>query len=322
MMHNIFLAEIARRIPQEEEMVNVLAGILSISRESVCEKLKENVPFTFNEAMMISGQLNISLDSLKLNSDSSSTPKPPFKFNLIEYINPAKTDFALLEEMISILKLLKNVPDAEGGEITNILPQPLYVAYENVFKFYLFKWKYQSNRLNQAVPYKDIVIPDMLRKMQEENVKWSKVLHTDYILDNLTFHYLVNNIKYFYHVRLITREEIELIRQDLFKILDQIEIWSRDGVFEETGRRINIYISDVNIDTSYIYLNAPDYQLTIAKTFLLNGIASSEKVTFEELQYWINSIKRQSTLITECNEKDRFQYLKEQRIIIDSLCQL
>lgn len=315
-LHN-FLEEIARRIPQKEEMVNVLADILSLDKELICEKLNGEVPFTFDEAMLISRQLNISLDSLEIGD--LSKPKSLFKLNLIEHLNPARTDFALLNEMISILRILKNVPDAEGGEITNILPQPLYGAYENIFKFYLFKWKYQSKKLLKAVPYKDIVIEDKLRKTQKENVKWAKTLHTEYILDHLIFHYLVNDIKYFYQVGLITADEVELIKQDLFKILDQINIWTRTGIFKETGKRINIYISNVNIDTSYVYLDAPNYQLTMAKAFILNGIATSEKITFEELKHWIQSIKQQSVLITGCNEKERFNYLEEQRIIVESL---
>lgn len=319
MLHPIFLKEIRRKIPREEEAVNVLVSFLGVDKASVCEKLKGEMPFTFQEAMAISRQLEISLDSLEL--DDLPAQPASFRFSGIESVHPAKTDFALLEEMISILKSLKDVPEAAGGEITNLLPQPLYVGYEYVLRFYLFKWKYQTNRSDRAVPYKDIVIDKKLRKLQEQNVKWAKVIHTEYILDNLIFHYLINNINYFCHIGLITCEEVELIKQDLYKILDQIEVWARTGRFEETGKRIDIYISNVHVDTSYVYLNAPGYQLTIAKAFLLNGIASAEKVTFDELRHWIQSIKRQSVLITGCNEKKRMKYLKEQRTIIESLCQ-
>lgn len=316
-LHHIFLEEIARRIPQKTERVNVLADILFSEKETILRKLEGDTSFTFNEAMTISRLLNISLDALEIGR----MPKPEslFKLNLIEYINPAKTDFALLNDIISILKRLKNIPEAKGGEITNILPQPLYVAHEHIFKFYLFKWKYRTKKSTIPVPYKEIVIGQKLQKSQKENVKWAKTLNTDYILDNLTFLYLVNDIKYYYHIGLITEKEVELIKEDLFKILDQINDWTEFGIFKETGKKINIYISNVNIDASYVYIDAPDYQLTIAKAFLLNGFASAEKITFEELKLWIQSIKLQSVLISGCNEKERIKYLEDQHAIIEGL---
>ncbi|MDR2037271.1 MAG: hypothetical protein LBQ60_05045 [Bacteroidales bacterium] len=320
MMHHVFLDEIAQRIPQKEERIDVLADMLSISRKAVNSRLQGEVPFAFHEAMIISRQLNIFLDTLKL--DNLPMLKPLFKFNQIENTNPIKTSFALSEEMVSILKFLKNFPDAEGGEVTNILPQPLYVAYQYVFRFYLFKWKYQTKGLNKVVPYKDVIIEDKLQKIQKENVKWAKILHTEYILDNLIFQYLVNDINYFYQIRLITDEEINLIKRDLLKILEQIDRWSSEGFFEETGKRINIYISDINIETSYVYINAPDYQLTMAKTFLLNGIVSTERTTFEEMKQWVQSIKQQSFSITRSGERKRVEFLKKQYNLIETLPQV
>lgn len=318
-LFNCFLEEIVRKSPQKTEVVNILSDMLCIGKEAVYRRLRGEVPFTFYEAMTISRQLGITLDNLEMKSPSVSKP---FRLSLIEYINPAESDFSLLEETINVLKIIKDVPDSKGGEITNILPQPLYVAYENIFRFYLFKWRYQSNRLHKAVPYKDIVIVDKLRKTQEENVQLAKCLHTEYIFDYQIFHYLVNNIKYFYCVGLITEEEVLMIKQDLLNILNQIDCWARSGFFKETGKKIDLYITNVNIDTSYVYMETSDYQLMIIKAFLLSGVASTDKRTYEELKYWIQSTKRQSVLITGSGEKERIDFLKEQHDIVESLSQL
>lgn len=318
-LYNSFLDEIGRKIPQKTMVVNILADLLCISKEAVYRRLKGEVPFTFFEAITISRHFGISLDNLDMVSSPISKP---FKLKLIEYINPAESDFALMEEMTTILKSFEDIPDPEAGEITNILPQPLYVSYEHVFKFYLFKWKYQSNKQNQSTPYKDIIVLDKLRKTQEEYVKWSKRLHATYILDHQIFHYLVSNIRYFYNIGLITHKEVQLIKQDLLKILDEIDFLARAGSFRETGQSVNIYISNVNVDTNYIYVATPDYQLTIIKVFILNGIASTDKKTFEELKYWMKSMKRQSVLITGSGDKERISFLEEQYKIVESLSHL
>lgn len=315
-LYTNFLAKIEEKISQKTEIAGILSDILCIGKEAVYRRLRGEVPFTFYEAVTISRQLGISLDSLDMTNSPISKP---LKLKLIEYINPAESDFALMEEIITILKFFKDTPFAKGGEITNILPQPLYVGYEHIFKFYLFKWKYQSNSPSEVIPYKDIVIVDKLQQTQEENVKWAKCLQTEYVFDYQLFSNLVTSIKHFYYVGLITEEEILRIKQDLLRILDEIDSWTRTGIFKETGKKINIYISNVSIDTSYCYIEGPDYHLTIIKSFLLNGVATTDKKVFEELKRLLQSMKNQSILITECNEKERFNFLKKQHEIIDSL---
>lgn len=316
---NDFLEKIADRIPQKTEIANILAEMLCIGKEAVYRRLRREVPFTFQEAMIISRQLGISLDTLETNNSSNSKP---FKFNLIEYVNPVDSDFALLEEMTNIIKSFKNVSDNEAGEITNILPQLLYIEHKDIFKFFLFKWKYQSNKLDKPTPYREIIVKDKLQQTQEEYAKFAKRLNIDYVLDRQLFQYLVTNIKYFYDVNLVSGEEVQLIKQDLFNILDEIDNLSTSGVFKETGKRVNLYISNVNVDTNYVYVSTPDYQLTIIKAFLLNGIASTDRKTFEEVKLWMKSMKQQSILITKSGEKNKINFLEEQYNIINSLSQI
>lgn len=315
-LYNSLLEEIAQKIPRKTEIVNTLAGMLCLGKEAVYRRLRREVPFTFNEVITISRQLGISLDNL----ETDSSPKTqPFKLKLIEYINPAASDFALMEEMTTIMKSFKDGSDACAGEIANILPQPLYVNYRNIFRFYLFKWKYQTYKEKVAIPYKDIVVLDKLQKAQEEYGIWARKLHADYVFDPQLFQHFITNVQYFCNIGLITRSEIALLREDLLRLLDEIELLSRTGVFPETGKKVNIYISAVNIDTNYIYVSAPDYQLTIIKAFLLNGVASTDRATFEEVRCWMRSIQQQSVLITGSGERERIAFLDEQHNTVNKL---
>lgn len=317
-LYNSFLKEIIQKVPQKTEVVKVLSDILSISREDVTRKLKGEELFTFYEIITISSQLDISLDRLKMNG---SLITEPFRMKLIEYINPVETDFALMEEMTAIMRSFNGNSDSEAAEITNILPQPLYLPYKNITRFYLFKWKYQSS-LNKAMPYKDVVLADKLLKIQAEYVEWARRIRASYIFDHLLFQYLVADIRYFYSAGLMTREEVQLVKQDLLNVLDEIADLSNTGIFRETGKRVDIYVSYVNVGTNYVYVSAPDYHLTIIKAFILNGIATTDKQVSEELKLRVQSMKRQSTLITGSSEKERVCFLEEQHKVIEGLSQL
>lgn len=226
-----------------------------------------------------------------------------------------------MEELTAILETIKDIPESEVAEITNLLPQPLYLPYKSITQFYLFKWKYQSN-LNKAIPYKSVVFEDELQKKQAESIEWSKRIKVSFIFDHLLFHYLIADIRYFYRAGLITREEIQLIKMDLLKILDEIADLSNIGMYKETGKKVDIYISYVNIDTNCIYVSAPDFHLTIIKAFILNGIATTDKRVSEEMKYKVQSLKQQSTLITGSSEKERVSFLEEQYKVIEGLSQL
>lgn len=318
-LNNSLLNKIFQKIPQKTHVVHTLVDLLNIDTESIYKRLKGEEPFSFYEAMIISKRLKINLNTLKM--DKSSVPKLP-KSKIIEYVNPVELDFTLLKELTVILSSLQDIPDAYGGEITNILPQPLYVSHKNIFRFDLFRWKYQSNDSDQIIEYKDIIIADELQKAMDVNVKCTKCLHTDYIFDKQVFLYLITDIRYFYSVGLITYDEVQLIKLELLKIVDEIDMLTQTGFFEETGKKINIYLSNVKIDTSYIFIDVPDFQLTIIKTFILNGIATTDKKTFEEVKKRVQSIKQQSILITGSSEKERVNFLEEQRGFIEALSQI
>ncbi len=315
-LYDSFLKEIAQKIPQKVEIVNTLAETLCLAREAVYRRLRKEVPFTFNEVMTISRKLGISLDNLEKDPSQKTQP---FRMKLIEYIDPADSDFAIMEEITEIMRSVSKDSDVQVGEITNILPQPLYINYKSVFRFYLFKWKYHSNRSEQVVPYKDIVIVDRLQKIQWEHVAWSKHLNVDFVFDRMLFQYLITNIEYFYYVGLISGAEVRSIMDDLFRILDYIDDLSRAGAYRETGKKVNIYISSVNVDTNYTYVSAPDLRLTIIKAFLLDGIASTEQTTFEAVQCWMRSLQKQSVMITGSGEQERISFLSEQHKIVESL---
>lgn len=315
-LYNSFLEKIIQRFPHKTELVSTLTDLLCIGKEAVYRRLRGEVSFTFYEAMTISEKFNIPLNHLDIENTSMAKP---FRLNLTEYIDPAESDFALLEEMTGILKSFHGSPELRAGEITNILPQPLYAEYDCIAHFLLFKWCYQSNKSYGAIHYRDITVTEKLRRKQSEYARWAKRLHTEYVFDKQLLHHLVGNVRYFYNIGLVTPQEVQQIKENLLQIVDDIDYLSRTGTFRETGKKVDIYISELNIDTNYIYISAPGHQLTIVKAFLLNGIASTDRASFEEVLRWMRSIKQQSISITSSGEKERIEFLNEQLAVIARL---
>jgi len=316
-LYNNLLESLSQLIPQKSQQVEVLMQMLSLEKEAVYRRINGKVAFSFSEVAVICQNLGISVDNI---IDFEFDKSRPLHIKLTEYVNPTSMDYAMLDEFVSLLRSLKDLPDTEGGEATTLIPQPLYLMYENISKFYLFKWKYLYDNTSDLTPLREIIVTERLRNIQIENVSVAKYMgSTTYILDNLIFQYLVNDIKYFRMVNLITKEEAELIKQDIFQILDDMENFAKEGFFKETGTKIDIYISSMNLSTSFCYIQAPHINLTLIKSFILNGIASLDMKTFLEMKTWMQSLKKQSLLITRSGLRERILFFKEQREIVSTI---
>ncbi len=317
LLHQDLLEAIRERIPQNANLTNVLVEILSIDKMAVYRRLRGEVPFTFSEIILIARRLSISLDEF---TQVDSLRSKPFQLKLTEHINPQEIDYEMMEGYVDFLEAMKSFPDSEMATSTNLIPSFFYFKYVHLTRFHLFKWMYQYGISETPVYYKDIHITDRLRKLQQatianhRNFKMSSV-----VFDNLVFYYLVNDLKYFSNVHLIEPEELKIIKEELFCLLEDLERLSITAHYKENGHRIHFYISNINFDTNYSYMTNGQVYLSLIGAFIMNDVASKDRMTYDRVKIWIQSLKRQSTLISESGEKQRILFFNKQREIIASL---
>jgi len=142
---------------------------------------------------------------------------------------------------------------------------------------------------------------------------------TYYVLDSGMFQLFVNRVKYFHSIRLVEKESVLKIKEDLFSMLDYMEKIAITGQFKETGNAVSLYISDIDITTGYTYMEAKNVYFSLVKAFILSYVTSFDENTFEKMKKWIHSIIKISTLITLTNEKQRVLYFEKQRKIVNEL---
>ncbi|MCD8080934.1 MAG: hypothetical protein LUF04_11185 [Bacteroides sp.] len=316
-LYDTFIKAIKDKIPENSKLVNMLMDLLYIEKEAVYRRLRCEVPFTFSEIATISNHLGISIDCIVGTSFNHARP---FQYNPLEYDRPDDIDLSHIEHFAEQLHALREGACSELADCSNVLPQTIYLAYEHLTKFSIFKWKYQRGGLEGTKKYAQIVVPDKVRQVGQKLVRNSHyVENTYYVFDNLMFQYLVSNIRYFASIDMITPEEIGLIREDLHSLLDELELLAIRGKYEDTGKQVLLYISNINFETSYCYFQSSDVYLSMVKAFSLNSLNSMDKRTFETMKSWILSLKRLSTMISVSGEMQRIIYFRKQREIIDSL---
>ena len=316
-LYKNFLEELRKKIPLSAKLTNKLVELLFIEKEAVYRRLRGEVPFTFHEIATISKALGISLDGIIGVEISTNRP---FQLKMVEFVHPYEVDYEMIEQLMILLHNTKYAQYSEISEASNVLPHSLFMKFQILSRFHFFKWDYHHNPLNGNKTFKEFHLTDRIMKLQTKHyIEAKNVLHTFYIWDFQIFHYLVNDIHFFKSIRLLEDDDVLFIKEDLIRFLDYIEVLTLTGKFEETGNNVYIYISDVNIESGYSYLEIDNYHVSLIKTFILNTFTSLDEKTFENVKNWIQSLKRVSTMITISGEKQRTSFFQKQREIVGQL---
>jgi len=315
-LYQAFIAEIKKLFSKNSVMVDTLADILRIERGAVYRRLRQDVPFTFNEIAVIARHLNISIDSMIGLENNKNVL---FQLQFMDFKSPQETDYHLFNIYIKFLQTLNKEDNSERVSIFNVLPHDLFYGFDYLLRFYLFVWNYHSLKDKSINFHHALIPPEMSRLFNEYMMEMKNFNKTYFVFDNGLFRFFVDRVHYFNSIRMVEKEDVSKIKEDLLSLLDYMEKMAITGQFKETGNAVNIYISDIDITTGYTYFEAPTVHISMIKVFIMSYITSYDRNTFEKTKSWINALIKISTLITLTNEKQRVLFFENQRKIINEL---
>jgi len=311
-----FIYIIREKIPHKATLANIIADLLAIDKDAVYRRLRGDVKFSFAEMAVIAKKLGISLDKIAGIDNMQSRPA---QINISNQFSPTEIDYEMFRGHVDLLKSIKDEPDTQIIEASNIIPHYLYQDYEHLTRYNIFRWNH-SMMCGNLLPYNEVIIPERLRLLQKETCEYARhISSTTYVWDNLILQRLVTNIKYFVKVNLITEKDIALIKGDLMMLINDLEKVAIRGKFEDTGKDVSIFISDVASDTNYSCLKTGDINLTLIRAFILNATVTFDIEVFNYACIWIQAMQRMSTLISVSGEKTRAMYFEAQRKIVSTL---
>lgn len=317
LIHEKLVGAIREKIPHKATLTNTLADLLCMEREAVYRRMRGDVSFSFSEVAAISNKLGISLDNLM---GAHSVKSRPYQLSLVEYIDPMEDDYKMWILYNERLKEAREDPASCNVECMNVLPSIFLLDYKYITRFYLFKWYNQYGHSENTVHFRHIDSADKLLAIQRITAMESQhIKRTIYIWDPLIFQYIVNDIQYYSSVRLIDPEEVQQLKQELLVFMDKMELMASRGEYPETGNPIQFYISNINFDTSYSYLEAKNLRISIIRAFILNSVVSLDEKAYEIFRNCMQSLLKSSTMISVSGEKQRILFFEKQRQIINSL---
>ena len=315
--YNCFLEALYKKYPHRPQLIEALMDLLSIEREAVYRRLRNEVLFSSNEIVKIAGAWNISIDEI-LNINIPQIQM--FKVTMLQYVNPSEQELKSMQQMINFIDVFNSSPNAEYMEVSNMLTRSLVTGFPYLARYYVFKWAYQYNLDENTLPFSQVVYLDKLRQIGLNCYRKMKDIPvTNYIWDHMLFNYLVNDIKYYTSIYLITEDEKQLIKNDIHALLNYMSEVSSKGSFPETGNTVNLYISQVNIHTNYNYFHSDTMKVSRVRAFVKYDITSTNEEMANNFHQWMNLKKRSCVKISGVDERHRVDFFMKQRQLIDSL---
>ena len=312
-----FLTAIREKIPHHASIANTITDILDIDKDAVYRRLRGSVDFSFSEMALIAKKLGISLDNI-IGIENVPSSRPT-KLNLCNQICPTEADYETFERHVNLLESIKDEPGTSIMEAGNIFPYHLFLDYEYITKFYMFRWN-QASSYGNPVSFSEITISERLQAVHKNLCKYARhISSTLYVINNHLFSRFVTNVKFCTKIHLINDEDVSLIKNDLIALLNYIEQLTIKGKYPETGNEVSIYLSDIGFDANYNCLKSSNTYFTLLRVYLLNFVVGFNQDVYKETSAWIHYLQKMSTLISVSGEKIRAEFFDEQRKIIDTL---
>ena len=315
-LNEIIVSTVLKNIPKNLKPVSFLMDLFDLSRESVYRRIRGEIPFTIEEIVKLSINLGFSVDEIiegnkrdrvffDLQADTSVQPQDAF-------LLMCKNHHAQLLNIINAEN--KNVLVA-----LNNLPAVYSASFNNLFRFFYYEWLQHNHDGLTKLYYSDVIISPELASMQEKIIQDSKKSdNSTIILSPNLFLNLIRNIQYYHKRKLITDEELQLLKEDIANLIDSTEKVAKTGALETTNR-VDIYLSTLSINSNIAYIK---YGNNIEAHLLIhpvNPIIIHNPEVCAMQKNWLYCLKKHSRLITQSNEILQTFFFDKQREYLEKI---
>ena len=196
------------------------------------------IPFTFEEVTILSQALNFSIDDIIGYKMTDS--KALFELKADELVGSSQAFTAMLQRQLNYIKKLIESSKSEVLIAMRHLTALSVLDFDVLFKFFYYKWTQQTENVHFNYLFSDVVIPAEM----EQLLKKIRLLSEEVLVNNeMTIisnpslcQSIVKEIQYYAKRGLINKDELQLLKNDLFAWLESTEKIIKTGVNKQGGR--------------------------------------------------------------------------------------
>jgi len=305
--HTKIVNAIIKKSPEDKNPVNYLTRTFSMSKETAYRRLRNKIPFTIEEVVVIAQCFNLSVDELlDLNSNDN------FLFNKDLNINQDPVDIysGLLRDDIEFMEKLLVSKNIKIAATLNSIPLR-FLPYKSLFKLDYCHYLYSAGKIPFTAQFSDIELPPAINDLHDTCAFcFSRLNNITCIVDSMLYSNIINKIHYFYRLKFLSTEDLRVLQSDLFDLLEMYENLLRNGK-NNAGSNYIFYYSFFNIETNLVFF---EYDSNCLLQFWIYPespvvIRNNQQVDIIQKR-WIDSKIRNSMLITKTIDINQIEMLR------------
>ena len=178
----------------KKNMISNMIKLLSICKESAYRRIKNQIPFSLEEVVILANHYSLSIDSLfdiKMNKDFTVDD------SLDAGQDPQGSYSSQLRNDIGLMQKLQTSSQLKITAILNQIPFRL-LPYQSLFKLDYCHELYSAGEISLMSKYSDIKISPELNALHNQAVEsFSRMNHISCIIDGTIYFNIINKIKHY-----------------------------------------------------------------------------------------------------------------------------
>ncbi|MCD8173422.1 MAG: helix-turn-helix transcriptional regulator [Alistipes sp.] len=311
------------------EILNSLKSALSlryndkiIYQRKVAEALNTNIPsvrrrfsgknsFTLKEISLISERLDIPIDEIFDNCSSRNSY--PLEFLEYSLTHSGRNHNEVFYNTNEMFRYAGQSVNSQLCISCNKLPDVLKANYMGFARFTALQWLYLKFGPDSLVPLSDIpLLPDTEKLLEEYLSHIYSFKNIVCLLNNNIIGDYLSDIRQFYILEYLGREEAEILAAEVEKLLG--------GGFEKmctagrlrNGPEVAIYCTDSYIPSDIYIVESTNVNFTVLFPTPLNTLISKSDNVRLAMGKWFKLWKRPATLISQSGAHIRRQFMDKQ----------
>ncbi|HCO68209.1 MAG TPA: hypothetical protein DIT04_10710 [Dysgonomonas sp.] len=316
-IRNEIIYKIVSSIPGNMKPVEYIMQVLHISKGSAYRRLKGTLPFTYDEIAVLAREMNFSVDEV-IHSQS----RRKYIFDFGDYFNE-DTSTAILNSLGEYYNLLLSEQEMKMRYMIITINNLWFVYtfhFDNLFRFFYYKFLQQSDISHLKNKMKEIDIPQTIFEIKSKLADLMRKMDNTYrtsILDRHVFLNTIYEIQYYYRRKLIDDNELDNIAKDMEHLLNAVEKEIIENRYNSDKNQYflaerNIYTNSVSIKTD-TQLYAHIYQNN------LYPIMCYDQQLCQLHRKYLESHKKQSRLISSSSEELQIDFFEKQYGYVQNL---
>lgn len=318
-MQTALLESIKSRLNPSISLVDALADCLSISNDAAYRRIRGEKLLDLNEMGLLCRRYNISMDAVL------AIPSNGLIFNYSPLNLENKEVY--ISYMQQVNRNLEVAAREKNSSITfSALDIPVYhfMPFRELTLFKLFSWNsglYNASKKFEPF-FESFSSNELFSIFDSIALNYQKIPSLE-LWTAKTVEPLIRLIDYYVQIGSFENSNTpRLLYQQVIDLLDNL---SQNASAGRKGNPINgvafdMYLSDIDLDNSFMLIKSDQQQLCVLKLFTINSISTSNTLFCDETERWFSNLIKKSQCISRMSQKEHYKFFQGMKMkVIDLL---